>query len=122
MTIFTTTDNTIPEGMYLASFEGVEQIEGPWGTRLQWKFKIAEGEHAGATASAFSGTDNATIKSNLCKFLCSLKGVSPQAGLECDPDDFVNQQYRITVGTTDSGSTKIVSFKPAVDSVTDLAF
>ena len=126
MTSYTTTDNTIPEGMYLASFEGVEPISGQWGERLCWRFKLADadvnGDYAGATAAAFSGSVNATIRSNLCKFLCSLKGVPSQAGLECDPDDFVNQQYRITVGETDSGSTKIVSFKPAADSVADLVF
>lgn len=112
MATFETFDNIVPAGRYSATLEAVDSITGQWGTRLQWKFVVTEGEHSGSIASAFSSAERASLTSNLCKFLCMLEGDEPRAGISRDPDTYVGRPYTITVTEGDNGSTKVTSFEP----------
>jgi hypothetical protein len=112
MTTFETFNNIVPAGNHSAILESVDSITGPWGTRLQWKFKVTGGEHSGAIASAFSGAERASLQSNLCRFLCSLEGDEPRAGIARDPDAYIGRPYTIIVTEGDNDSTKVTSFRP----------
>jgi hypothetical protein len=112
MTTFETFNNVVPAGQYSATFESVDSITGPWGDRLQWTFEVTDGEHSGAIASAFSGAERASVKSNLGRYLAMLEGDEPRAGISRDPDAYIGKPYTITVTEGDGGSTKVTDFKP----------
>lgn len=106
-------DTMLGPGQYEATFEGIQEIDSQWGTRLQWIFKVRSGPSIGLLTSAFSGADRPSIRSNLGKFLASLEGESPKAGTIRDPGDYVGRVYQITVSEGEQeGSTKVTSFKP----------
>lgn len=112
MTTYKTYDNTVPEGTYAASLSAIETVEGQWGERLQWKFCVSNGPFSGAITSAFSGSDRPTLKSNLGRYLAMLEGDEPRAGISRDPDAYIGRPYTVTVTASDSGGTKVTSFRP----------
>lgn len=111
MAIYETTTSTVPPGVYRGTLESVEQKEFNWGDRLIWSFRIQGGDEDGLIACAFSGT-RPGVKTFLCKYLASLEGETPKAGIKRNPDEYTGRQYSIVVSETDSGDSKVTAFTP----------
>lgn len=106
-------DSALPAGQYEATFEGIQEIDSQWGTRLQWIFKVIKGSASGMLTSAFSGADRPSVRSNLGKYLAALEGEAARAGIVRDPNDYVGLPFIVTVAEGEQeGATKVVSFRP----------
>ena len=113
---FTVSNSSVPVGRYRCKFLGVEATTHvEYGEGMQWGFEIVEGEEKGRKTLRTTKCE-ATLKNSLGKFLASLKGEKPSAGLEIDPDNFVGKIFDVLVTESQSGeSTRIDSFSPADD-------
>lgn len=103
-------NNDVPAGTYKADFVDCEETDHEqWGPGLKWVFEIAEGPHAGQFAYRTT-KDKATLKNSCGKFLSALTGKPAAQCIDIDTDDYIGRRYFITVGETDSGSTRVENF------------
>jgi hypothetical protein len=107
---FTMTDTTgVPAGGYAAEFLGAEAFENEFGPGVRLKWKVLDGEHGGAEASRIV-SQKLSPKSNLYRFVKSLKGDDITAGEEVDLQSYAGTRGMIVVEETDSGATRVGSF------------
>ena len=102
----------VPPGSYAAQFVGWEPFKenvDKYGPGLALKWRITEGEYADKIASRIVSQKTGP-KSNLFKFVTSLKGAKPEAGEEIRLDDFCGAKGQIIVEETESGSTRVNVF------------
>lgn len=107
---FTVQDNSgVPTGGYSAEFLGAEAFENEFGPGVRLKWKILQGEHEGSEAMRIV-SQKLSPKSNLYKFVKSLKGSDISAGEEIDLQSYAGVRGMIVVEETDSGATRVGSF------------
>lgn len=107
---FTMQDNTgVPVGGYAAEFAGAEAFENEFGPGVKMKWKILNGDHQGTEATRIV-SQKLSPKSNLCKFVKSLKGSDIAAGEVIDLQSYVGVRGMVVVEETDSGATRVGSF------------
>ncbi|MEO2035578.1 MAG: hypothetical protein ABGZ35_26160 [Planctomycetaceae bacterium] len=99
----------IPAGGYSAEFIGVEEFENEYGPGVRLKWKVNDGEHAGAEPSAMC-SQKLSAKSKLHKFVKALKGGEIAAGEEIDLQTYVGVRGLIVVVESDNGATYVDSF------------
>ncbi|MEO2035807.1 MAG: hypothetical protein ABGZ35_27335 [Planctomycetaceae bacterium] len=100
----------IPVGGYSAEYMGAEEfLSDDYGPGVRLKWKVLDGEHAGAEASRIV-SQKLSPKSNLYRFVKSLKGSDIGAGEEVDLQSYVGIKGLIVVEETDSGATRVGSF------------
>jgi len=99
----------VAAGGYAAEFTGAESFENEFGPGVRLKWKVLDGEHADAEASRIV-SQKLSPKSNLYRFVKSLKGTDIAAGEEVDLQSYVGIKGMIVVGETDSGATRVESF------------
>ena len=108
---FTMSDTTgIPVGGYSAEYVGAEEfLSDDYGPGVRLKFKVLDGEHAAAEASRIC-SQKLSPKSNLHKFVKSLKGSDIAAGEQVDLQSYAGTRGMIVLEETDSGATRVGSF------------
>jgi hypothetical protein len=110
--VFTMGAEMVPPGSYAAQFVGwgtFTENKDKYGVGLTLKFRITEGEHTDKTATRIVSQKTGP-KSNLFKFVTSLKGEKPETGEEIRLDDFCGAKGQIVVEETDAGSTRVNVF------------
>jgi len=110
-------DPCLPEGVYDARFEGVEEVDHEtYGSGWKWIFTVIDGPERGR--KTFRTTKAEPTPGNSCgKFVGMLASVDPDEGLEIDTDNYVGNTYQVVVGSSgQNGNTRVESFE-AVDDV-----
>jgi hypothetical protein len=103
-------DPSVPPGVYLAEFDGMEETSHEqYGPGWLWKFIVAKGRYKGRTVARTTSPDP-TVRNACGKFLAGLAGKSPEDEMEFDPEDFEGELYRVTVAETKNGGTRVDSF------------
>ena len=101
----------VPEGEYLGKLLAVEEWNenvDKYGPAVRFAWEITRGDFQNQEVSRITGT-RVTKKTALGKLLRGLKGGAIEPGEEIDPTQFVGREYVLTVGETDSGSTRVES-------------
>ncbi|MCR9197315.1 MAG: hypothetical protein NXI04_01605 [Planctomycetaceae bacterium] len=99
----------VPAGGYPAEFIGAEAFENDYGPGVRLKWRVLEGDHTGTETSRIV-SQKLSPKSNLCKFVKSLKGADIEAGEQIDLMAYAGTRGLIVVEETESGSTRVGSF------------
>ncbi len=107
---------SIPVGMYRATFAGVEDTEphAEYGRGVRFKFKVVGGEHDGAEATVICGVEKPpTPKNRLGRVLGGLAGDPVQPGQTVDVAAFVGKTYLVQVEDAPSGTgTRVGTIMP----------
>lgn len=107
---FTVSDAAgVPVGGHAAEYVGAEDFENDFGPGVKLKWKILEGPYQNSEATRIV-SQKLSPKSNLYRFVKSLKGADLSAGEEVDLQSYVGTQGMIVVEETDSGATRVGSF------------
>lgn len=99
----------VPVGGYAAEYVGAEAFENEFGPGVKLMWRILDGEYQGTEATRIV-SQKLSPKSNLCRFVKSLKGSDIAAGEEVDLQSYVGTRGMIVVEETDSGATRVGSF------------
>lgn len=113
MTIISVQGSSVPSGEYVAVLDSVEQKKhffgGAESERIHFGFKVTEGPLKGRSVYGFTPS-NPKIGTKLHKFLSNLKGRELTINEEIDPEDFINERFKITVAATSNGKTQVTNF------------
>ena len=99
-------------GTYQGSFAGVtETSHSDYGSGVRWDFQIDEGKYSGAIVSRT--TKDVASTSNTCgKFWEMVSGLSLEAAIKCDTDEWVGDAGTIVVERSPSGdSVRVARFE-----------
>jgi hypothetical protein len=86
----------IADGEYRAEFLSVEPTSSRFGDSLLWKFRIAEGPHAGTVVGRATG-EHPTPSNSCGEMLRGLVGRELEVDEEIDAADYAGRCYRIRV-------------------------
>ena len=106
-----TASEGIPAGGYSAEFIGAEVFKNEYGPGVRLKWKVNDGEYAGAETSAMC-SQKLSAKSKLYKFVKALKSDEITAGEEIDLQSYLGVKGLIVVVESESGATYVDSFLP----------
>jgi hypothetical protein len=110
---------SLPPGQYTAKLKERKEMPASQkfpdaGPSFAWEFEVADGEHVGKSASAWTPT-RLTSQNNLGKLVSRMLGRPMRSGEEIDLDDFIGKLYSIIVDQTQDGTrTKVISAQPIV--------
>jgi len=110
---------SLPPGQYTAKLKERKEMPASQkfpdaGPSFAWEFEVADGEHVGKSASAWTPT-RLTSQNNLGKLISRMLGRPMRSGEEIDLDDFIGKLYSIIVDQTQDGTrTKVISAQPIV--------
>lgn len=103
MGVMTIKDPSVPAGVYVTEFDGVEETtHEQYGDGLLWKFDVVKGRFKGRTVFRTTKTEP-TIRNSCGKFLAALAGKAPQDDLAVDPGDYEGERYIVTVCESATG-------------------
>lgn len=106
----------VPVGIYQnAIFDGIEvvpaNIEKGYKPGYRFKFKVAEGPHAGAIASRVVGGDAPKRVNgrwnNLAKILSEMTGQPLALGVDYDIEPLVGKAFTVVVKQGEGGGTRV---------------
>jgi hypothetical protein len=104
----------LPAGVYLASFEGIEQQSNDNGVFWLWHFKAQHGDETVEVTATTS--PRITPKTKAARFLAGL-GVRVDVGDEVDFDDLVPTPCNIVIEINDNGYSRITNIVPYTEPV-----
>lgn len=99
----------LPLGSYAAKFSAAEPFENDFGPGVRLVFEVLQGEHQGRKSSRIC-SQKLSSKSNLFKFVQSLKGSKLEPGEQVDLADYIGASGMMIVEQTDSGASRVGSF------------
>lgn len=106
------TYTALPPNLYQGEFVELEETTTSNGDAYRWKFKILDGEHAGAIFSELTDR-KATTKNKLGRFLCALANRPLEKG-SVDPKEYIGRKYTLVVDAKEGGGSKLTTFKKVV--------
>jgi hypothetical protein len=110
MSLMRIVDNSVPPGVYHATFDGVEQTHHEvYGDGLVFKFVVDRGRFKGRAVTRVTKPE-ATLKNSCGVFLAALAGKTPADGLEIDPADHEGRKYLCTVTAAKNGGSRVENF------------
>jgi hypothetical protein len=94
----------VPPGNYTTTFAGLENVTSEkYGEGLRWKFKVAQGMHAGQMASRITGLTPSPR--NACgKMLSGLLGRQLNPDEEVEVGQFIDQVFMAVVAAAENGT------------------
>lgn len=109
---FVVSEAGVPPGDYLAAYLGVEDTNHiDYGPGLRFQFEVTEGEYAGRKVSRYA-PPQPTLGNITGRIIAGLVGRVLRRDEELDIEQYVGQEYRVTVEATEKGSTRVAKVAP----------
>lgn len=108
MKIKTKQQVTIPDGVYTAVYEGVEETESQYGPRYRWSFILDEGPFKGKKIARVTGQ---TIGANACGAM--VKGLGGDTAQDFEEETVRGGRYNLKLSLNDRGYADIDAVWPA---------